>query len=387
MISNQVACLKGSPTMKYFALAKKREAEGHHIIHLEIGQPDFQPLKPIIETTIQAIKEGKTNYTISAGIHELRQTISRAYHEDYSLRLDPTEVVVTSGAKQALFAAIYSILDRGDVLIVPEPRWVSYPDMATLTGLKYVPISMIPDFSLNQEEILSQIKKDKKTAIVVNSPNNPSGHILSPKEIKFLQDLVEDYNIFIISDEIYNEYVFIDSKFRTLLTEFENWRENLIIVNGFSKTFSMTGYRLGYVISHSKIIKEGILKIIQASTTCPTNFCQWAGVTAIEKRNEARKLIEQIFPKRREILLNEIKEIDGLSVGSIDGAFYGFMKYSFTNKSSAEVTEDILTNANVSLVPGSAFGESAEGYLRVTFSRSIPEIKEAFSRIRKFLDQ
>lgn len=373
--------------MKMFALAKRREAEGHHIIHLSIGQPDFQPLQSIIDATLQAIKEGKTNYTRSSGIPELLQTISQVYQEDYGLVIDPSEIIATSGGKLGLLASVFSVLDRGDELIVPEPSWVSYLDMATLAGVNYVPIAMVADFSLSQDEILTKMDHNKTQAILINSPNNPSGHVLTRDEIKFLQDLVEDYNIFIISDEIYNDYMYTDATSRTLLTEFENWRENLIVVNGFSKTFSMTGYRLGYVISHSDVIQEGILKIIQASTTCPANFCQYAGVTALEQRAQARELIVKLFPKRREILFEEIQKTDGLSLESIDGAFYGFVKYSFSDQSSEVVSQDILMNANVSLIPGSAFGRSAEGYLRVSFSRSIPEIQEAFKRIRSYLDK
>ncbi|MFX0086423.1 MAG: pyridoxal phosphate-dependent aminotransferase [Candidatus Hodarchaeota archaeon] len=385
MTSYQINELIGSPTAEFFSLAKKRESEGHDIIHLEIGQPDFQPMKQILETTINAVREGKTTYTLSSGINELRESISQAYQEDYQITVDSqSEIRITSGAKLGILASIYTLLDRKEAFMVPEPAWVSYPDMAKIAGAKYIPIPMKRDFSLNQEYILQGIEKDKATTLLINSPNNPSGHILSIKEIKFLKDMIEDHDLKIISDEIYNEYIYIDSSFRTLLTELKDWRDNLIVVNGFAKTYSMTGYRLGWTISNSNVAK-GILKFIQASTTCPTNFCQWAGVNAIQNRNEARILINNIFPKRREIIFNEIEKTSGLSVGSIDGAFYAFIKYTFTDKPSHEVASDILLNAGVCVIPGTAFGKSAEGFLRVTFSRSIEEIQEAFKRIRRYI--
>ncbi|MHA2306255.1 MAG: aminotransferase class I/II-fold pyridoxal phosphate-dependent enzyme [Candidatus Hodarchaeales archaeon] len=387
MPSSQINDLEGSATAEFFSLAKKREAEGHDIIHLEIGQPDFQPLKSIINETIDAIQEGKTTYTLSSGIPELRESISQVYYKDYEIEIDPQkEIRITSGAKLGILATFYSVMNRGEALIVPEPAWVSYRDMATLAGAKYIPIPMKDDFSLNQEVILSCMSKDPVTAIIVNSPNNPSGHILSVNEINFLKDLVEDHNINIISDEIYNEYSYINHSTNTLLTELLNWQDNLIVINGFAKTYSMTGYRLGWTISEASIA-NGVLKFIQASTSCPTNFCQWAGVKALKDRQEARRIIKEVFPERRKIVLNEIKNTPGITVGSIDGAFYAFIKYSFTNKPSEEVAKDILLNANVCVIPGTAFGYSAEGYLRITFSRSIEEIKEAFNRIRRYVDQ
>ncbi len=386
MISHQVTRLKGSPTMNFLSMAKQRELEGHNIIHLSIGQPDFQPLKPIVETTIKAINEGKTGYTVSSGIPELRQAISQLYSEDFGLSINPNdEIKITIGGKQGVFASFYAVLNRGDQIIIPEPYWVSYPDMAQLAGAKYIPVPMTSDFSLNQDEILSNVSDKRTRAMVINSPNNPSSHVLSSEEISFLQDLVEDYNIFIISDEIYSDYIFIDAPARTILTEFDEWRQNIIVINGFAKTYSMTGYRLGWTVSNPEIAK-GILKIIQASTTCPANFCQWGGVTALKERAQARELINKIFPERRNVLIEEVQKTDGLSLKAIEGAFYGFVKYD-VDKPSEVFAKDILINANVSVIPGSAFGESAEGYLRVTFSRSVSEIQEAFDRIRKYLDQ
>ncbi|MFX0171741.1 MAG: pyridoxal phosphate-dependent aminotransferase [Candidatus Hodarchaeota archaeon] len=387
MISNQVTNLKGSSTARFLKLAKDREAEGHHIIHLEIGQPDFQPLSQIIDATIQAIRDGKTDYTVSSGIPELREAISQAYFEDFSIEIDPqTEIKITTGAKLGIFSAIFSILDEGESLLVPEPYWVSYPDMTQLARGKYVSIPMKDDFSINQNAILEATSSNKVKSILINSPNNPSGHILSTKELKFLKDLIVDKNIIIISDEIYNDYVYIDTSIKTLLTEFNSWRNNIIVINGFSKTFSMTGYRLGYTISNSTIA-SGILKILQASTSCPANFCQWAGIVALKEREKARAIINKIFPKRRQILLEEVQKTDGISLASIDGAFYGFLNYNFSDKPSEEVAEDLLRNANVCVIPGTAFGVSTEGYLRVTFSRSEEEIREGFKRIRDYLHQ
>ena len=388
MLSDQLKKLEGSSTAKFFRLAKEREALGHDVIHLEIGQPDFQPLPEIIEETINTIKQGKTTYAVSPGIPELRQAIAIAYEEDYDVNIDPNgEVIITSGAKQGILGAIFAFLNRGkggERLIVQEPYWVSYPDMTTLAGGIIEKIPMKDDFTLNFEVIKELISREKVKAILLNSPNNPTGHVLNSEEFSFIKDLIEDHSIKIIADEIYNEYMYIPSSFKTILSELKDWREHIVVVNGFSKTFSMTGFRLGYTISN-KELGQGILRLIQASTSCATTFCQWAAVKAIQNRDSARKLIGDVFPRRRKLLMDEIEKTDGLSIKAIDGAFYGFINYSFSDKSSEIVAEEILNNANVAVIPGSGFGSSAEGFFRVAFSRSDKEIEEAFNRIREYI--
>ncbi len=385
MLSEQLKQLQGSPTAKFFRLAKEREANGHNIIHLEIGQPDFQPLPSIVNATIDAINQGKTTYVISSGIPELRNKIASAYTDDYSVDLNPNEeIVVTSGAKQSILASIYALLNRGEKILFPEPYWVSYPDMARLSGGQFLTVPMQDDFSLNQEYVKETISNTDVKALLLNSPNNPTGHIVSSQELSFVKDLIEDTNLMIIADEIYNDYMYAPSSFKTILTELENWRDNVIVVNGFSKTYSMTGFRLGYSIAN-KTLTQGILRFIQASTSCATTFCQWGAVTALEHRFEAQKVIEEVFPVRRQLLLDEVSKIDGLSLNSVDGAFYGFIKYSHSEKPSELVAEEILNKANVATIPGAAFGDSADGYFRVAFSRSEEEIKEAFKRIRDYM--
>ncbi|MHA2137767.1 MAG: pyridoxal phosphate-dependent aminotransferase [Candidatus Hodarchaeales archaeon] len=384
MLSEQLKQLQGSPTAKFFRLAKEREAQGHDIIHLEIGQPDFQPLPPIVNATIEAINQGKTTYAISSGIPELREKIASVYSEDYSIELNPNEeIIVTSGAKQSILASIYALLNRGDKILFPEPYWVSYPDMTRLSGGQFLTVPMQEDFSLNKESIKEILSNTQVKVLLLNSPNNPTGHILSSSELSFVKDLIEDANLMIIADEIYNDYMYIPSSFKTILTELKNWRENIIVVNGFSKTYSMTGFRLGYSIAN-KSLSQGILRFIQASTSCATTFCQWGAVTALKHRFDAQKVIEDVFPARRQLLLDEVSTIDGLSLDSVDGAFYGFIRYSHSDKPSELVVEEILNHANVATIPGTAFGDSADGYFRVAFSRSEEEITEAFKRIREY---
>ena len=385
MLSEQLKQLKGSPTAKFFRLAKEREAQGHKIIHLEIGQPDFQPLPEIIDTTVESIKKGETTYAVSTGIPELRKEISESYKSDFGIDIDADkEIIITTGAKQGILSAIYALLDQGNHLLVPEPYWVSYPDMTTLAGGNFTSIPIQSDFSLDQEFIKKAVSEHPIRAMLINSPNNPSGHILSNDELNFIKDIIEDKDIIIIADEIYNEYIYTDNAVKTLLKELKDWRDHIIAVNGFSKTFSMTGFRLGYTLANEMLTK-GILRFIQASTSCSPIFCQKGAVTALKERQKARKIIADVFPRRRQLLLDEISKTDGLSIDSIDGAFYGFIRYTYTDKPSEEVALDILNNANVATTPGTAFGASCEGYFRVTFSRSEAEIKEAFNRIRNYI--
>jgi len=386
MLSEQLKKLKGSPTAKFFRLAQEREAQGHNIVHLEIGQPDFQPLPEIISTTINAIKDGKTTYTVSSGIPELRNEIANVYKVDYNVEINAKEeIIITSGAKQGILGAIYALLNHGEHLLVPEPYWVSYPDMASLAGGNFSSIPMKSDFSLDQEYVKEFVSHKPVKALLLNSPNNPTGHILTKEELKFVKDLIEDKDIKIIADEIYNDYMYVPSTFKTLLTEFSNWQENVIIVNGFSKTYSMTGFRLGYSISNKELAK-GILRFVQASTSCAPIFCQEGAVSALKNRDKAQNIIHQVFPSRRQLLMSEVEKIEGLSINSVDGAFYGFIKYTYTDEPSETVAIDILENANVAITPGIAFGPSAEGYFRVTFSRSEEEIKEAFRRIKDYIE-
>jgi aspartate/methionine/tyrosine aminotransferase len=386
MLSNQLKQLEGSPTAKFFRLAKEREAQGHDIVHLEIGQPDFQPLPAIVSATIDAIKQGKTTYAISSGVPELREKISSVYLEDYNVNMDPnSEVIVTSGAKQGILAAIYALLDQGDYLVVPEPYWVSYPDMTKLAQGRFVSLPMTEDFSINEEALKDSLSKFKVKALLLNSPNNPTGHLLSDQEFSFMKDLIEDHNVMLIADEIYNDYMYTSSSFKTMLTELKEWRQNVIVVNGFSKTYSMTGFRLGYTIA-DKNLSQGILRFVQATTSCATTFCQWGAITALEERKKAQEVIDKIFPKRRQLVLDKIDDIEGLKVHSIDGAFYAFVEYTFSNENSEAVVENILMNANVALIPGTAFGASADGYLRVAFSRSEAELNEAFKRIKDYIE-
>ncbi|MFW9778890.1 MAG: pyridoxal phosphate-dependent aminotransferase [Candidatus Heimdallarchaeota archaeon] len=371
-------------------MAKEREAAGFPVIHLEIGQPDFQPLPQIIDSTINAITEGKTAYTVSKGIPELRQAIAEMYEEDWKVALDPsTQILCTASGKLAVLSAIYAVIDRGDPILVQEPYWVSYPAMTHLVGGKFLPIPMYhsdsSEFGLNTNAILESVSANKPKAMIVNHPNNPTGHILTQRELAFLKDLIEDHDIAVVSDEIYSEYSYIDSAEPTLLKVFPELMDKIIAINGFSKTFSMTGYRLGYTVSN-RTLAEGMLKFLQATTTCPTSFAQWAGVTALKHRQEARNLIRELFPNRRKVLLEEVKNTQGLDLSTIDGAFYGFIRYNFTEKPAEQVTIDLLMNANVAVIPGTGFGESAEGYFRVAFSRSKKEIRAAFSNIRKFIE-
>lgn len=387
MICNHITSLEGSSTAKFLAEYNNLKKTRDNIIPLMIGQPDFQPPEIILQETIKALKEGKTTYTVSRGLPELRESIQDAYLEDYNASVDfQTEILLTAGAKQALFASISAILDPEDSIIISEPRWVSYPDMVRLAHANFTDVSITSDFSLNQTQILEKLTKNTK-AILVNSPNNPSGHILAKAEINFLKDLVEDKNIIIISDEIYNDFIFKENSIKTLMTEFKDWRENLIIINGFAKTYSMTGFRLGYSLANPTIT-SAMLKVIQATTTCPTNFVQWGAIAAIQYRDEMRKMIDKVFLERKNVITSEIEKTPGISlVQPIDGAFYAFMKYDFSQKSSMDIAMEFLHKANVCLIPGTAFGQSAEKFLRATFSRSIPEIKTAFSNIRAYLKE
>ncbi len=380
-ISKKITSLEGSLTAQFFAKAKKLEKQGKSIIHLEIGQPDFLPPKDVLKATQEAIQKGYTAYTISNGIPELREAIKDHLTKARSLSIDHDKnVIITSGAKQAIFGALLSIIEPHDKVLIPDPGWVSYADIIrTVDGVpEYYP--HLSNFHLDQEALLEKIR-EKPRAIIINSPSNPTGAIYTPEELKFLRDLALDHNIAVISDEIYSDYIYDNFKHTSVL-DLDSWEDFGVLIHGFSKSFSMTGYRLGYVVANENVI-TGIKKVIQNTTSCPTSFAQYAALAALKHYKKALSYIAGMFPQRRQYTLDRIKKLRTFAAFPPEGAFYVFVKHTY-EMPSIELAELILKEVGVAVMPGSAFGPNGEKYLRIAYSRSLHELEEAFDRLEMF---
>lgn len=377
--SIQLSNVKGSATAKMFAEAKKIEKMGKDVYHLEIGQPDYLPPESVLEATSNFIRDGYTQYTISRGIAELRQEIANYYNNGYNARVDPsTESIVSAGAKLGIYATLWSVVNPGSNVVILNPSWVSYGDMTrSLGGLaRYLPVDL--DFNFNEDE-LRKLIDDNTVAVVLNSPSNPTGAVISRKGLELLLSIVKEYDIILISDEIYNEYVY-DGKF-TSLTELNDWKDNGVVVNGLSKTFSMTGYRIGYVLAKEETINS-INKVMQLTISCPVSFNQKAGIVALQNIEVMRNKIHSIMPKRRELLNRLLFELD-VDYKPPKGAIYGWFKIPGID--SISWANNLLATKNVAVTPGRAFGPAGEEHIRISFATSDEILTEGIRRIGEFI--
>ncbi|MDH5401109.1 MAG: aminotransferase class I/II-fold pyridoxal phosphate-dependent enzyme [Candidatus Heimdallarchaeota archaeon] len=378
--STNLKKVSGSITAQIFAEAQKLQSQGKKILHLEIGQPDFKPIDEIIQATKDAIAEN-TQYTVSSGIPQLRKSVMSYYNQYLHQPLDPlTNSIITSGGKMGIFASLWSVVNPGDNVIILNPSWVSYVEIVKSLGANPQFIETDYNFNFNEDEFLSII--DNKTkACVLNSPCNPTGGTITKKNLQKLFDICSSHNILIISDEMYNEYLYDDNKHHSL-GSIPNWEETGVILNGLSKTFSMTGYRLGYVIGNEEIIKE-ILKINQLTTSCPTNFAQQAGVVAFQYFDKMKQLINNIMPERRKLTVDLLSDLP-VEFEAPKGAFYNWFKLPNIDN-SAEWSKQLLLQKGVAVTPGSAFGPAGEGYIRLSFATSNEIIEEGIALIKEMI--
>ncbi len=384
-ISNRIQQFKGSPTVQIFGRTKELEARGRRILHLDIGQPDFAPLTPVLEATIDAIRNKETDYTVSSGIPELRSAIANHVNRIDGAEVDATsEVLVTSGAKLALLAVLFATLDEGDEVVIFDPYWVSYAEMVRLAGGIPKIVNVNPKTLGIDFDALESALSPNTRVIIVNSPNNPTGWVISKKERDKLFDLARERGILIMSDEIYSEYVY-DGEKHWSFSGIEDWKENVVVINGFSKTYSMTGYRLAWMIGSSQIINFS-RKFIENSTTCPVSFAQEGARAALEHYDEFKALIHELFPPRRKIVLDWIKSTPNVSAVPTKGSFYVFAEYDL-NLISDKVALRLLEDYDVSVIPGTAFGNFGRRHIRIAYASSIETIQQALERMTEFFEK
>lgn len=383
--------IKESLTIGMAKKARELKAEGKDIISLSLGEPDFDTPNHVKEAAIQAIHLGKTKYTPVGGIPELKKAICAKFSRDYDLDITPQEVMVSTGAKQCIMNAILSLVDHNDEVIIPLPYWVSYSEMVAFAGGKsvFIPAKFEDGFALDIDAMERSIN-EKTKVILFSSPSNPAGSSLSLEQLKQIANLVKKHpQVTIISDEIYEHINF--EGVHTSISQFKEIKNQLIVINGVSKGFAMTGWRIGYMVGPQSII-AACDKLQGQFTSGANSIAQWAAVEAIN--GDMKPSIEMVstFKKRRDMMVNLLREIPGIETDIPKGAFYLFPRVSsFYGKklgqtiinNSLDFCDYILNEALVSIVPGIAFG--MDDHIRISYASSEEELKEAISRIKKAL--
>jgi len=363
--------------MEVMERAHELEKEGQHIIHLEIGEPDFTTPSCICDAGREAMTQGQTHYTHSLGILPLRETICNHYLERYGVHLSPDQIIVTSGTSPALLLLFCALLDPGDEIILSDPHYPCYPNYATFLGARPVFVKTYEKegFQLNPEPIKKSIG-GRTRAVLINSPSNPTGNLLSPERMKAIAHL----GLPVISDEIYHGLVYGQEE-HTIL----EYTENAFVLNGFSKLYAMTGWRLGFVIAPPRFIRP-LQKLQQNFFISAGSISQWGGLAALTHAEEDVARMKKVYDERRRYMIQRIRELGfGLPVEPA-GAFYVFANARKFGENSYDLAFEILEKAGVGVSPGIDFGQNAEGFLRFSYANSLENIREGLDRIERFLD-
>jgi len=374
--------IPASGTLKMFELAKKLEAKGRKIYHFEVGEPDFPTPANVVEAGITALNEGHTRYVSSRGSPPLLDAIADYYKQRNNKINAQENIIVTPGAKMSLFNGIVATIDRGDEVLCLSPAWPTYRVMIRMVGAKPVDVPMSQDFQLD-EEALKDAMTRTVTALIINSPSNPTGGVLAKEHLKIIYDLACDHDFVVFSDEIYESLVY-DGFRQTSMLDVDPDMKRSLIINGFSKSYAMTGWRLGYAIGNSQTISN-MIRIQQNTTSCAAGFSQMAAVEALKGDQTSIEKMRLAYQKRRDIMTQLFCDMDGVSCTSPKGAFYVFPDFSEYNLSSTTLAELLLKKIGVVGTPGIAFGNAYDSYLRFSYSASMSDIQEGITKLREYL--
>lgn len=381
-LASRMSTLPPSGTIGMLEIARRMEKEGRKIIHLEVGEPDFDTPSHIKDAAVRALEEGFVKYTESKGILELRRAIARRVMEKSGCEVDVEEVIVTPGAKHAIFCATLALLEPGEEVVIPSPAWPTYKDITCLVGGVPREIPLSEDYSLD-EEALKEAITDKTKMVILNSPNNPTGGVISKEEMKAVVDLAVDHGFYIMSDEIYDDLTYDGFK-QTSILSFEEARDISVLIHGFSKSYAMTGWRIGYAVAPRELV-NAMSKIQQNTTTCAASFAQRAALEALTGPQDCVEEMRKEYDRRRRALVKALNEIDGVYCPTPKGAFYVFPDISAYVKDSALFAERLLVEKCVCVTPGRAFGLGGEGHVRISYAASMESILEGVKRMRELL--
>jgi aspartate aminotransferase len=384
MLSKRILQLEPSPTLSLDAKVKELQKQGVTVINLGLGEPDFSTPKKIGEAGVEAIRSGFTHYTPAAGIPELRSAVASWLKKENGLPYSPEEIVVGVGSKAVLYNLFQVLCDPGDEVILATPTWSTYVEQIKLAEATPVEIKLAPPFKLTAKDVEKRISKKSKI-ILLNSPANPTGAIIDPEELKKIGELAVKNDLLIISDEIYDHLHYTNSKIVSVASYGEEIKKRTIIVNGFSKSHAMTGWRIGYAAGPKEII--GALIALQGQTTSNTSsIAQKAALVALEDTESTAEMLRE-FQKRREFVLKELQNIPNLSVVAPEGAFYFFVSVekllNQDRPASADWCRALLEKEHVAVVPGEAF--HYPGYFRLSFASSMNELKDAMAALKRFI--
>lgn len=394
-ISNRVKSINPSQTLAITAQALKMKQEGKKVISFAAGEPDFDTPKNIKEEAIAAIKQGFTHYTVNSGIIELKEAVIEKLKKDNKVEYKPAEIIISNGAKQCLFNALLTVCNPEDEVLLPTPCWVSYTEQIKFAQAVPIFINTYQKdaFKLSAAQVEEKISSKTKL-LILNSPNNPTGAVYEVEELKKIAQLLVKYDIYCICDEIYEKLIYDEAEHFTIASLSKEVKAKTIIINGVSKSYAMTGWRIGYAAGPEDII-SGMGKIQGHSTSNPNSIAQKASVEALNGRQETIEEMRREFDERRKYMVKKLNQIKGVSCLKPAGAFYAFpnvskilekgVKYNNGKRiiNSFDLADFILNKVEVALIPGSAF--EAEGYLRLSYATSMEDIKEGLDRIENIL--
>ncbi len=379
-LSKKVEALEGSPTVAISDMARRMKEDGVDIINLGGGDPDFPTPEHIVTAAFDAIRSGYTHYVASEGIPLFREAIAEKFLNENDIAYSPEEILVTSSGKLALFIALQALLNEGDEAIVIEPAWVSYAPLIELVGATPVSAALSPrdDFLLTRE-VLERACSPKTSLVIVNSPNNPTGRVLSSDEMNILREFAADRDLWVVSDEIYEKILYGGAR-HISIASLEGMRERTVTINGMSKSHAMTGWRLGYTGAPAKIHAQ-LLKVQQQILTCAPAFVQMAGVAALRGGRECVDAMVREYDERRKKIAGMLDGIDCVRCPEPEGAFYFFPEIDYKGMDSFELTKFLLEQAHVAVTPGQVFSSGAVKNVRMTYATSMRNLEQAAQRI------
>jgi aspartate aminotransferase len=376
--------LHSEGAFEVLARAKALEAKGRDIIHMEIGEPDFDTPAYIVDAGKQALDDGYTHYTAAAGLPEVRQTIADYVSETHGIPVVPDNVVVVPGGKPMIFYGVLALVNAGDEVVYPNPGFPTYESMIDFVGAKPVPMPLREErgFSFQPDEFRSLVNENTKL-IILNSPGNPTGGVMSRGDLEVVAELATKHDCWILSDEIYSRMVY-DGEFFSIAM-LPGMQERTVVMDCFSKTYAMTGWRLGYGVMPEHLA-EGVTRLMINSNSCTAAFTQVAGAAALTgDQTSVTEMVAQ-FRRRRDVIVEGLNVLPGITCLKPEGAFYVFPNVSALGGTEKEIADAILEEAGVATLPGTAFGEYGRGYLRFSYATSLENIKTAMERIRNWLE-